>query len=54
MPAGAASRAGLEIDYIEMNYRSYRAAGVAGLVTLIYCDLWPLAPATRCCAPSEI
>ncbi|MFP6642131.1 MAG: hypothetical protein VCF24_01015 [Candidatus Latescibacterota bacterium] len=26
---GAASRAGLEIDYIEMDYRSYRAAGVA-------------------------
>ena len=46
---GAASRAGLEMDY-----RSYRAAGVAGLVTLIDYDLWPLAPATRCCAPSEI
>ncbi len=44
---GAASRAGLEIDYIEMDYRSYRAAGVADLVTLIYCDLCPLAPADR-------
>lgn len=30
-----------------MDYRSYRAAGVADLVTLIYCDLCPLAPADR-------
>jgi SAM-dependent methyltransferase len=44
---GLASRAGLEIDYIEMDYRGYRAAGLADLVTVIYCDLCALAPADR-------
>jgi hypothetical protein len=30
-----------------MNYRSYRAAGVAALVTLLYCNLCPMAPIDR-------
>jgi SAM-dependent methyltransferase len=42
-----AAQAGLTIDYIETDYRTYEPQAPADLVTLIYCDFCALAPADR-------
>ena len=42
-----AAVAGLSIDYVEADYRQYRATGPADLVTLIYCDFCALPPTDR-------
>ncbi len=42
-----ADRQGLAIDYIQANYLEWQPTGSFDLITLIYCDLCPLAPEQR-------